>query len=289
MRYLLLLSTLMPLWGNAQLLIKGDLHPRDTTQIHKLYTKRGDMLEGRLLLIGLDSISFRLNNSQELLRYSFDALDSMQVLPPARKQRSPKKQVYVAERLFIAPSAFSLKKSEKEYRNILLYYNTYHVGITEHTTLGIGVLPAILIDAAWVDVKHTYDISDKLHIGVGASTAIGVIDGSEKTASIGGYGILTLGTRNNFVSASTLRTAARYAGDFVSKPWNFSVGGSFCLTPRLRIFYEIGGHMKYFFDNALVLGITRQGDKRVMDFAIVAFPNRTGLIIPTGFAFTKRF
>ena len=115
----LLLLVLLPLRGNAQLLIKGDLRPRDTTQVHKLYTKRGDVLMGRLLLIGIDSVSFKLN-TDELLRYPFEALDSMQALPPVRKFKHDR-LVYVSERLFIAPSAFSLQKGEKEYRNILLY------------------------------------------------------------------------------------------------------------------------------------------------------------------------
>lgn len=286
-RSVLILFVLLPLRGNAQLPIKGDLHPRDTTQVHKLYTKRGDILTGRLLLIGVDSVSFKMNTDQ-LLRFSFEALDSLVALPPVRKLK-PKKLVYVSERLFVAPSAFSLQKGEKEYRNILIYYNTYHIGLSDHTTIGAGFMPAVLVSAVWGDIKRTFDLNDKLHIGVGAVAALGISYDEEKVAGVGGYGVLTLGTRHNFVNLSIMRAAALVNSEGESKPWNFSIGGSFCLTPRLRLFYEYGGHFNYFFENLLILGITRQGAKRVMDAAIIAAPAREGFIIPFGLALTKRF
>jgi hypothetical protein len=171
----------------------------------------------------------------------------------------------------------------------MLYYNSYHYGLTSNLTLGVGAIPAMVFNSTWVDIKQTFSLNRTMHIGIGAVGAAGVFYFEKKASSIGAYGVLTIGNKNDFVSFSVTRAATSLdteRGDI--PPFTVSVGGSFKLWPKTRLYYEIGNHMEYLIGSVLVVGVSQQGRRRNVDYAVIMVPSKSSYIYPIGFGISRR-
>jgi len=98
-------------------------------------------------------------------------------------------------RYFFAPSSFMLKKGDGYYQNAYIMSNSVNYGITDHFTIGGGIiLPALF----YVTPKVGYSINDYLHFSTGI-----IAGGTYLSRGVGagiGYGMLTVGTRNHHIS-----------------------------------------------------------------------------------------
>jgi hypothetical protein len=68
-------------------------------------------------------------------------------------------------RYFFAPSAIPLKKGDKYYQNALFLLNSFQAGITDHFSLGAGILVPFAI---YITPKIGYQVADKVHVGGGS-------------------------------------------------------------------------------------------------------------------------
>lgn len=292
LRYLLFLLVLIPFLGKAQVQIIGQWWPEDTTDIHILSTVRGDEFTGRLLKNDSNSVAFLLG-SGDTLNYSTHEIKSVKII---HEKPAPKTDV-ICERLLVAPTGFALEKGENEYRNILFLYNSYHRGITDNITIGGGFMPLIITYMGWVDAKFTFKLGDNLHLGTGALLGGGfVIDFSEDEGSggwnkygfTGGFGALTIGSKNKFINLSMARVIVSESGEPESSPWLYSLGGACNLGKKKRLFVEAGTYAGNPSQWTIGLGISTLHLGNSFDAALMFFPGNRPRMLPA-FAFARRF
>jgi len=77
-------------------------------------------------------------------------------------------------RYFFAPSAIPLKKGDKYYQNALFLLNSFQAGLTDHFSLGAGILVPFAI---YITPKIGYQVADKVHVGGGILFATSLISG----------------------------------------------------------------------------------------------------------------
>jgi hypothetical protein len=102
-----------------------------------------------------------------------------------------------------APNGYGLKAGEGYYQNIWVMFNQAAVGVTDHFSIGLGMVPVFFFAGAstpvWITPKVSLPVSrDKFNLGIGALA--GTIIG-EDTGVFGiTYGVATLGSRDRNAS-----------------------------------------------------------------------------------------
>lgn len=99
-------------------------------------------------------------------------------------------------RYFFAPSSFMLRKGEGYYQNAYILSNSVNYGISDHFTIGGGVILPILF---YVTPKVGYTLNEYLHVSAGVFAG-----GTYLNSGIGagiGYGLITIGTRDYHFTA----------------------------------------------------------------------------------------
>lgn len=292
LRSILFLFIFLPFWGKAQVQIIGHWWPEDTTDVHILNTVRGDEFLGRLLKNDSINLVFQIN-SGDTLTYLPKAVKSVKIL---HETPAPKSDI-ICERLLVAPTGFSLEKGENEYRNILFLYNSYHHGITDKITVGGGVMPLFITYLGWSDAKFSFELSEHIHVATGGLVGAGfVIDFSEDEESggwnkygfTGGFGSLTIGSKNKYVNLSTARIIISESGEPNSSPWLYSIGGSTNIGRKKRIFVEAGTYVGNPDEWTVSLGISTLYLGNSFDAAMQFFPGQRPRMLPA-FAFSRRF
>ena len=124
-----------------------------------------------------------------------------------------------ATRYFYAPNGYALQAGEGYYQNVWVLFNSFAVGITDHFSLGAGVVPLFLFAGAptpvWVTPKFSIPIS-KDEISIGAGALAGAIVGEEKSGFGILYGLSTFGSKDKNIS---LGLGYGYAGgDWANTP-----------------------------------------------------------------------
>lgn len=115
-------------------------------------------------------------------------------------------------RYFWAPNGYGLKAGESYYQNIWVFYNQASVGLTDHFSIGAGMVPLFLFDGTpspiWLVPKFSLPlVQDKVNLGAGAF--LGTILGESSSGFGLLYGTSTFGsTDRNF----SLGVAYGYAG-----------------------------------------------------------------------------
>jgi hypothetical protein len=77
-------------------------------------------------------------------------------------------------RYFFAPSAIPLKKGDKYYQNALFLVNSFQAGVTDHFSIGGGLVVPF---ALFITPKIGYQVADKVHVGGGILFATSLIRG----------------------------------------------------------------------------------------------------------------
>jgi hypothetical protein len=176
-------------------------------------------------------------------------------------------------RYLYGPNGYGLQKGEAYYQNVWVLFNQISVGVTDHFTLGVGLVPFFLFNGptpVWLTPKVSIPIKkDKVNVGVGALLA--TVLGSEDFGGGGSFGVaygqLTLGSRDRNVNFGV---GYGYAGD------------SWANSPTLSFSTMLRGSKKvafvsenYLFDagensvGMLSAGIRFLGKKIAIDAALV--------------------
>jgi hypothetical protein len=104
-----------------------------------------------------------------------------------------------ASRYFVAPNGYGLRRGEGYYQNVWIFFNQFSVGITDHFSMGGGLIPLFFFGGAptpvWVTPKFSVPVvKDRLNIGAGALAGAVLGDGGTGFGIV--YGIATVGSRD---------------------------------------------------------------------------------------------
>ncbi len=172
---------------------------RDSITIWEITTKDGNIIKGNILSKTKDHIFVQTKSmgtlalSRKNIRYrriyrEKGLIDGKLLIDN-----------YLANRNMMGPTGFNMKKGESYYENRYLFVNHVNFGLSDHFSLGVGIMPVLLIGAevlpVWVVPKVSIPLkNEKFQLSVGLFTSFLLIDryGDETTALIsflmGSYG-----------------------------------------------------------------------------------------------------
>jgi hypothetical protein len=228
--------------------IKGDLQIGDTTQVHRVITKRGDEFIGRVTQIQNTQVDFLFNKTIKLT-FQLQDLQEISVVTPGKVSRTHaydesrkeytrlEQKLHGHERGYYLPSGFLMKRGELEYRNIGLFYNSLEFGLTDNLNLGIGGIPLLVANAIQLKLRAGGSFSDFLHLSLNGNGYFFLALGDEVSSAASLTGVASLGAPDRHLSFG-----GGYAFGF-GRPasegfWVAQLGGSYRLSPNWRFFLE---------------------------------------------------
>lgn len=119
-----------------------------------------------------------------------------------------------ATRYFFAPSAIPLKKREGYFQNAYLLANSVNVGITDHITVGGGVVIPLLF---YVTPKVSFKAGKNIYFGGGVLFTQSFLKDMGLSAGIG-YGLGTYGNREHNVTIGAGYGFAKFNDEYKSTP-----------------------------------------------------------------------
>ena len=174
-------------------------------------------------------------------------------------------------RYYFSPNGYGLKKGESYYQNIWVFYNQFSVGLTDHFSLGFGMIPLFLFNGTatpvWITPKFSVPIvKEKVNIGVGA--LMGFVVGESTGFGIT-YATATFGPHDKNLSVGLGYAYA--GGEFLNTPI-LNVGGLTRVSKNSYLMMET-----YFItDGGQVGGISILGARSMINKSAIDY----GLAIP---------
>ena len=175
-------------------------------------------------------------------------------------------------RYFWSANGFGLKKGEGYYQNVWVLFNQVSVGITDHVSIGAGLVPLFLFGGTatpvWITPKVSLPVQkDKFNLGIGA--LLGTALGEDGTSFGLLYGISTFGSRDKNFS---IGLGYGYAdGELADRP---TISFSSLIRTGARGYFLTENYYIGTGDEALIL--LSLGGRRIIDKAGLDF----GLFIP---------
>ena len=143
-----------------------------------------------------------------------------------------------ATRYFWAPNGYGLKQGESYYQNVWVMFNQFVWGISNHFSLGGGVVPLFLIQGTsspvWITPKFSFPLKEN-RLNLGAGALIGTVLGAENTDFGLIYGTSTFGPPDKNISVGM---AWGYAGGEWSDLPVFNLSGMCRLSSRTYMLAE---------------------------------------------------
>jgi hypothetical protein len=253
------------------------LMAQDTTQtasedaaVYRVETKEGTVYIGTLVSENEDAVVLSTRDGTEV-RISRDNIETFAPVDPSRIRdgeywfENPH-----ATRYLFAPSAIGLRDGSGYYQNTWVLFNNANVGITDHFSIGGGMIPAFLFGGgvfpAWILPKASFSApSGQAHFAVGA--LIGGVFGDVESTSFGMlYTAATLGDRDHNVTGGL---GYGYAGGTLADKPVVNLSG---MTRVSRRFYLLSEN--YIFPSDEVNGTASVGiryapENFAVDFALV--------------------
>lgn len=253
-----------------------------------MFTSGGDTLVGYLVHIDSSSITVDFNYDG-LETYFKDEIVIIKYYPKRQIKFDAITEEY-AERIFLSATAFNLNKGVAEYRNVMLFYNSFHSGITDNITIGGAVIPAVVVNFAFIDAKANIQLDERIHTGIGLAIGLGFGNnfGFESASRIysGGYAALTFGNKKRFINLQVGPVTRRELGDKYDREWIYSIGAKLS-KEKVNFYTEFSRHPAYFMELANITGLTVKIKSFVYDFMLV-MPLQDFLPIPA-FSLSRRF
>lgn len=179
-----------------------------------------------------------------------------------------------ATRYFFMTNGYGLRKGEAYYQNTWVLFNQVSYGITDHITIGGGVLPLFLFAGAptpvWITPKVAFPIvKDKINMSAGM--ILGHVIGEGASFGIA-YGDFSIGNRDNNL---TIGAGWAFAdSEWADKP-TLTLSG---MTRVGRKTYLLTENYYIGFSEGSSFGILSAGGRSVQKRLAVDY----GLIIPIG-------
>ncbi|MBK6902960.1 MAG: hypothetical protein IPH04_09150 [Saprospirales bacterium] len=229
--------------------IKGDLIIGDTSQIHQVTTKRGDVFLGRVTQIQNTEVRFLFNKTIELT-FQLTDLQEISVVDPARvgqkysydgerKEFLKKSQPFHGhERGFLLPTGFLLKKGVKEYRNVGFIYSSFDYGLTDNLNVGAGAIPLLAANLFQFKLRAGTSLGEMVHLSLNANAYLGFAIEAGATTAASATGALTVGRPERNLTAGG-GYGFGFGGSLEEGVFIGNVGGSYQVDRNWRILGEV--------------------------------------------------
>lgn len=216
--------------GNCQTTI-------DSVKVYRIETFDGNVFTGKLVSEDSLNILIRSDNYGTITILKSNIKNSQAIKETAKVNGAywfPNPQ---SARYFWAPNGYGLKKGEAYYQNIWVFYNQVSVGVTDHFSMGAGMMPFFLLGGwtpVWIVPKFSFPvIENKFNVGTGAF--IGTILGEQSGFYGLIYGTATIGSRDKNL---TIGLADGFAGDNWMKFPLINLNGIVRIGPKGYIISE---------------------------------------------------
>jgi len=247
--------------------------PSDSTMV-QIETTDGNSFYGQII-----------NEDDEKLMLQVDGLGEVSILKKNIRRRTIIESGHIkngkvwfnnpqSTRYFWSPNGYGLKKGEGYYQNIWVMWNQFAYGITDHFSVGGGIIPLFLFGGAPTPVFFTPKFSipvakDKFNLGAGA--LIGTVLGESETGFGIVYGTSTFGSPDQNISLGLGYGFA--GGEWASSPM-LNLGAMFRLSPT---WYFISENYYFGFEGGSG-GVISAGARWIIKKAALDF----GLFTPVG-------
>lgn len=195
-QFFLLLLIALPLCLNAQ---DTPAQP-DTTRLWQVVTYDGNQYFGHILERDGETIRLK-TETVGIINIPVRNIDSIKEVDRREMIGGQLWSSNVqATRYFWSPNGYGLKPGEGYYQNIWIFFNQVSVGLTENTSVGLGIVPAFLFAGAptpiWITPKVSVPlVKDRFNLGGGA--LVGTVLGEDAGGFFGiAYGLGTIGSRD---------------------------------------------------------------------------------------------
>ena len=173
------------------------------TLTYNIETIDGNTYTGKILEQDEDKVILKSDQLGEITLYKRNIKSITAIEPEKFKGGKYWGDNPQATRYFFSPNGYGLKAGEGYYQNVWVLFNSFAVGVTDHFSLGAGIVPLFLFAGAptpvWITPKFSIPVSkDKFSLGGGALLGTVLI---EKNTGFGiVYGIGTVGSKDKNVS-----------------------------------------------------------------------------------------
>ncbi len=175
----------------------------DSLSLWKLELQNGNIFIGELLEQSMDSIRFKAQSIGIINVNKIDVKYLKKISGSKIVEGVLWEESQHFTRYFFSPNAYNLKKGEGYYQNSWIFYNQISIGVTDHFSMGGGIIPLFLFGGVptpvWITPKASIPIKkEKVNLGVGGlfATVIG-----EETGFGIAYGTSTFGSKDrNFTT-----------------------------------------------------------------------------------------
>lgn len=207
-----MMGKLISILGLLSLFIHGTLYCQDEQNdeipIYIIETSDGNVYRGQIIESGVKEIKVK---TVSIGTITINVEDILSIREANKKDLRPKKvkvatrdstnnQLTITGYLF-SPNAYTLRKGEVQYRNVGILYNQLSVGLTNHFSFGLGLVPNFLFAGAPTPVlfspKFSFPTKGNVTFSTGAS--VGTIVGNGGTFGFVN-GSVTFGNRTNNLS-----------------------------------------------------------------------------------------
>jgi hypothetical protein len=201
---------------------------QDSTYV-RLELKNGKTIGGQLIQKSETEVSLSTSDLGKVT-IPWSTIKSMNMVAKEETDRLANPQ---PSRYFFAPSAIPLKKGDKYYQNALFLLNSFQAGITDHFSLGAGILVPFAI---YITPKIGYQLSKNVHAGGGILFATSLIQ--DLNFGVGTiYGSFTYGSKEHNMTLNAGLGAVNENSGLGSSSynWKFAKNPMFTISGMTRV------------------------------------------------------
>jgi hypothetical protein len=259
---------------------EGTLYAQASDSLYHLETMDGNEFIGTLIERDTKSITIKTEKLGVLTIPIVDIKSMSVISRGAIKQGKHWFHNPQSTRYFWQPNGYGLKKGEGYYQSVWIFGNQISGGVSDHVTIGVGIVPLFLFSGAatpiWITPKFSIPIqADKVNLGAGilAGTVLGVGDdfSGDRNSNFGiAYGVATIGSRDKNLS---LGLGYGYGGGEWARNPTISVGFMIRTGDRGYIISE-----NYILNEVVILsfGGRRLVKKVAIDFGLFSPQTKDG-------------
>ena len=220
------------LLDNAIAQTASDTIASDSVKLHLIETTDGNQYIGEIISEDEEAVRLRTQGLGEI-KLSRVYIRKIEPVDPEKLIG----EEYWAEnpqstRYFWAPNGYGLKKGEGYYQNVWILFNQIAVGVTDHFSIGGGIVPAFLFAGAptpvWITPKVSIPVVEN-KFNLGAGVLGGVVIGEDNSGFGIFYGISTFGSRDKHLS---IGLGYGFAGGEIAKSPVVTISGMTRLGKR---------------------------------------------------------
>ncbi len=219
----------MKIWLTFCLFLLAYITQAQDSTLVRVELKQGKMIEGKLSQQNDKTITLNIPETG-MMTIPWENIQSVTRLDKSEQTQIPNPQ---PNRYFFGPSAIPLQKGDKYYQNAYFLVNSFQLGLTDHFSIGAGV---VIPFAIFVTPKIGYQVAKNVHVGAGIIFANSLI--KDFNFGVGaGYGSLTLGSHEHNITlnlgiGAVKENSGMGTNDYV---WKFANNPMITLSGMTRI------------------------------------------------------